>query len=41
MGLGYVVARFGLFLRLLWQQPGTTAGHSEIRRFGGATASPA
>ncbi len=29
MGLGFVVARFGLFLRLLSQQAQTTFGHSE------------
>jgi putative membrane protein len=29
MGLGFVVARFGLFLRLLSQQPQGTFGHSE------------
>lgn len=29
MGLGFVVARFGLFLRLLSQQAQATAGHSE------------
>jgi putative membrane protein len=29
MGLGFVVARFGLFLRLLSQQPQGTLGHSE------------
>jgi len=29
MGLGFVVARFGLFLRLLSQQAQATTGHSE------------
>ena len=31
MGLGFVVARFGLFLRLLSQQTQGTFGHSESR----------